>query len=193
MNAAAKDFTGVGTILTCDVASLASSLSATPQFLVKKLKRYQQLVQTAIDARSGVVSQYVGAAVLAYWHPQHLDPNHAQLAFDASCDILKSWHEDAQANDAPNWSLNIVLGTGDMAGTVFGPTRQFQIIGMAAAVADRIYKSPRVEGSSIRMSQYTWNLIEQPSDLLELANVSRENLENLRIFSYAPFQKSQSR
>ena len=84
------------------------------------------------------------------------------------------------------YDVEIVLGTGDMAGDWFGPTKQFQVVGRAAAIADRLSKCSRFNRSFIRMSQYTLDFIKPPEGIEETGKISRENLDDLRVFTYAP-------
>lgn len=178
-------FAGYGTVLLSGMVRLSNiEKLSSPLDLVESVKRHQDCICAAIEARSGVVYQCVGGSVLAYWHPQLDAPKHAQLAFDAGCDILQSLPALMTIQQPLTYDLDIVLGTGEMLADEFRPIRQFQIVGTAIAIADRISKTAGASGCGIRMSQYTVELLRNPDRLEETGKISRDNLDDLRIFSY---------
>src|ERR1035437_4239165 len=149
-----KKFAGYGTVLLSGMVRLSNlEKLSSPLDLVESVKRHQDCICAAIEARSGVVYQCVGGSVLAYWHPQLDAPNHAQLAFDAACDILQSLPDLMAIQQPLTYDLDIVLGTGEMLADVFRPIQQFQIVGTAIAIADRISRTTGASSSCIRMSQ----------------------------------------
>jgi class 3 adenylate cyclase len=185
MTAVSEPFTGVGTVMLTDVRAWSSPGLLDPKEVIGIIYRHHCLVKEAIQAHLGVVHQFVGDAVFAYWHPQHTAPNHAQLAFDASRAILDALPSHL-AGEQVSYDVIIVLGTGEMTGAEFGPIRQFQIIGKAMAVAERISRTGSVGGSSVRMSQYSADLISSPGEFEETGRITRDALEDLRVFLYRP-------
>jgi adenylate cyclase len=183
MSAVLEPFTGTGTVMLTDIRSLNSTVRLEPLAIVEALKRYQRLVCGIIEAHQGIVHQFVGDAVLAYWHPRHTDPNYAQLAFDAACAVLDAMPAHL-AEQALRYDVMIVLGTGELKGAEFGPIRQFQIIGKGMAVAERLSRFYAPGGSSIRMSQYTTALIHNANSFDEAGTIARESLEDLRVLLY---------
>ena len=85
-----------------------------------------------------------------------------------------------------SYKLRIALGTGDMAGDWFGPIKQFQVVGKAMTTADRLIRTPPILDSTVQMSQYTYNLICPHEGIKETGSIGRDNLEDLKVFTYAP-------
>jgi len=135
----------------------------TPEQLVEILKRHVNHMTGIIEQYSGALLQCVGDAVLAFWHPKHSSPSHAQLAFDASREVFATLPDLFASQKHLTYDVDIVLGTGAMAGALFGPAKRFQVMGKAMAIGHRLSKARDVRGSSIRMSQYTRDLID-PQD-----------------------------
>lgn len=88
-------------------------------------------------------------------HPQ--TPEHAQFAFDTALDILSFAPRSTR--------VAIVLGTGEMGGDFFGTASQFQVVGAAVAVTDRLLALPNRADPSIRMTQLTRDRIETSKEL----------------------------
>jgi adenylate cyclase len=183
MSAMPESFAGTGTVMLTDIRSLSSTARLEPQAVVDFVSRHQRLLCGIIEAHQGIVHQFVGDAILAYWHPRHTDPNHAQLAFDAGRAILDAMPAHLAATEL-RYDVTIVLGTGELRGAEFGPIRQFQIIGKGMAVAERLSRFNAPGGSSIRMSQYTTALIRPAHTFDEAGTIARESLEDLRVFLY---------
>ncbi|CAN5295113.1 hypothetical protein BH11PSE11_BH11PSE11_10460 [soil metagenome] len=182
-------FAGFGTVMMSSIARLANlEKQENPLEIVESLKRHRERIYAAIEARAGIPYQYVGGSVFAFWHPQHASPNHAQLAFDAARDILALLPSLMEEQLPLTYDVEISLGTGDMLADVFGPSQQFQIIGSAVIIADRIVKAGGTSGSAVRMSQYTADLLQKREELAETDKLGRDNLDDLRIYSFPPPQ-----
>jgi adenylate cyclase len=187
MNNNSPPFDGIGTLLFTDILGSTRMSELTPDDLQEVMGRHLEYVSDIIDAHSGTVYQFIGDAVAAYWHPSHASPTHAQLAFDAAREIIESLPTLMTMQKGLSYEVDIILGTGQMSGDTFGPIKQFQIIGIAKAIADRISSTPRIRGtSSIRMSQYTVEFIDNPGRMEKIGTVSRNKLDDLQIFSFCP-------
>lgn len=179
-----KKFTGVGTVLMTDIHGLDLGHQCSPEGLIEFLNSYLSQVTTTMQKHSGVILQCAGDVVLGFWHPCHQHPNHAQLAFDAAREILTSLPECVSGQRNVTYDVEAILGTGPMAGDFFGPTKQYQIVGAAMSIATRLSKARDRRGSCIRMSQYTVELIHPQNSLQETGTIKRDNLEDLKIFTY---------
>jgi adenylate cyclase len=185
-------FTGVGTVFMSDVINVAKLTEQLgPLDLIGVLNRHLEHVTNTIEKHKGVVIQFNGYAVLAFWHPEHSSPNHAQLAFDASREVLSTLPEPITSQTRLTYDVDIVLGTGDITGAFFGPSScfRFQVVGKGMSIADCLSKRYNRRSSSIRMSQYTVALIEPKDGIEEMETISRDNLENLKVFMYCPVNK----
>lgn len=180
-------FTGIGTVLLADITTISRIAERMgPEGLIESLNRHLDHVVSVVEKHSGVILQYVGDAVLAFWHPSHTAPNHAQLAFDAAREILESLPRLMAKHHSIAYDMEVILGTGPMAGDFFGPMKQYQIVGAAMATATRLSDIRYRRGSSVRMSQYTVELIRPTDGLQEIGMIPREGLDDLRIITYSP-------
>lgn len=140
----------------------------------------------AIEKHDGHIIQFVGDAVSAYWPPEQSAPSHAQLAYDAARDIIQTLPRLLRKQRGVSYSLRVDLGTGEMAGDYFGPIKQFQVIGKGVAIAERLSRLPSSDVSCIRMSQYTFNLVQPRDGIIQTETVTREPLEELSVYSWMP-------
>lgn len=185
------EFTGVGTVLISEIinaGTLAESLASADW--IAAMEQCLNSICDSVLRHSGGLLRFVGDTVVAFWAPRHTNPNHAQLAFNASCEILASVPDLLACKQHARCELQIVLGTGDMAGAFLGPTREYQIVGKAMIIAERLSNARDSRRSLVRMSQYTVDLINTPVSLEETGSIHRENLEDLRIFTYRPANQS---
>ncbi|MBN1673602.1 MAG: adenylate/guanylate cyclase domain-containing protein [Kiritimatiellae bacterium] len=177
-----RSFEGIGTVLLADIVNLHQLTEELgPEDIIKILKRHLTHMCDKVEKHSGIVIQFMGDAVSACWPPKQPGANHAQRAFDAACEMLRSLPDLVARQPHVTYDVDIVLGTGEMKGDLFGPTRQFQVVGTAMAVASRLAKVwPRRE-SAIRMSQYTAELLDPAVRLEETGTIARAGLADLRI------------
>ena len=181
---AVEPFTDTGTVFISDVIGLARTAEGLePAEIAGILRHHLELVEHAIEKHAGTVLQFAGASVLAFWRSSDTRPNHAQLAFDAARDVLAGVEHASRKGLA--CSAVVVLGTGEMSGEYFGPIKQFQIVGMAMAVADRLSRIRFMGGSAVYMSQYTVGLLEDLNGMEETETVARDRLEPLKVYRYA--------
>jgi class 3 adenylate cyclase len=182
-------FTGIGTVMLTDVSNFAQSAQGmTPTAIAAEMNRHLESVLQTVRAHGGEVSQQVGSACIACWRDVEGDPpgQHARRAYAASQEIITSL--SATPNHAPGskFAVRIDLGSGELAGQTFGPIKQFQVVGIARAVADRISRHGTSPHSIVRMSQYTRQLLDDTEDISEAGSLAREGLENLRVFEWLP-------
>ena len=84
------------------------------------------------------------------------------------------------------YEVLIALGTGNMAGDLFGPQKQFQVIGEAMSIAEHLEKAARgFPTSSIWMSQYSVDLLKTGRSIQEAGTIIRENTDALKTFMCA--------
>ncbi len=182
-----KKFSGVGTVFSSSIVNISMILEQLgPMDLIDNLKRYLDHVTSVIEKYGGVVLQFEGDAVLAFWYPTNNNPSHAQLAFDAACEVIEKCPALVHTQKNTSFDVNIVLSTGDIAGNFFGSNKQFQVIGTAMAITDRLNNINSIQGAMIRMSQYTVDIIKPNDGIEEIATINRDNIEDLKVFIYCP-------
>lgn len=186
-------FSGVGTVFYCESPNFVMSASElAPELLIQVLQTYLDSVRGLIAKNGGTFVQCSGDAVLAFWHPAS-KPSHAQMAYDASRSILESVPEAIRNIKGPNLDMAIYLGTGEFGGDIFGPAKQFQIVGAAVSVMQRLSKANPLSGSFIRMSQYTAGIINAPELIQEEGIIERDGLEALKLYAFRPANHSVER
>ena len=174
-------FSGVGTIFSSDIVNLNKMLEdISPETIILILKEYLKHVQSKVLKHNGIVLRYEASDLLAYWHPQI--NNHAQMAFDASCEIIDTLPFLALRKKHFPFEIDIVLGTEEMQGDFFGPKDQFQIVGKAISVMYRITTSQDAQETAIRFSQDTFGLIKTTRNIENIGIIQREGLEDLRVY-----------
>lgn len=182
-----KIFTGVGTVFVCDVVNVPTiSGGLEPAQLANILGTHQDHIVLVVEKHRGRIIQFFGDAVLALWHPRHA--NHAQLAYDAARTAIQTLPKILRKQKLTSYSLRVALGTGEMAGGFFGPIQQYQIVGKAKTIADRLSSMPALAGSSIRMSQYTFDLLQAQEGIVQTGAISRTPLEELRVYGWSSVQ-----
>lgn len=136
-------FSGFGVYLTSEVHSVRSTSGfPNPQQLVDALARILGYQLAIIEAQGGVVEQFVGDCVIAYWRPADskamLDSVHT-----ATTRVIR------EKVKIPNLDFRLRVGfcASDMAGAHFGPesARRFQVVGRAR---DRANALPRFSPGS---------------------------------------------
>lgn len=182
-----QPFNGVGTVLLCDVVSLAEpAFALNPADLCTLINKHLHHVMSIIEKYDGCVIQFVGDAVLGYWQSDGAAQDHAQKALNAAREIVTKSPGASHKRRSVAYTLRVDLGTGEMAGNYFGPNKQFQVIGKAMAIADRLYRFPRTGGgkSSVRMSQFTRDLVQTSDEFVQLGTIPRESLEDLKVLEW---------
>jgi adenylate cyclase len=156
-----EPFSGVGSVLMLDVTdftSLASGeMSAVDLALV--MNAHLEHVTATIAKHGGVIYLYIGDAVAAYWLDGEGQANHAERAVSAARDLLA--HPCRE--DLPRGvkiALDLSIGSGDLVGAYFGPIQQFQIVGAAYSIADRLARSSAERWSRFRSTQRSDSYLE---------------------------------
>lgn len=173
-----KPFTAQGTLLALDVrrfTNIAETFSADRT--VDLANRHLEHVTQTIARHGGEVHRFIGDAVVAYW----LDgptPG-ARAAFACSLDLLAN-PMPAKTEKGIDYDLDISLATGEIVGSYFGPIQQFQLIGAAKSISDRL-SSGFGSGHGLRLCQYTASKLASTELLSPIASMERGALEPLVI------------
>ena len=185
-----KNFSGVGTVFSSSIVNISNLLEQFgPLDLIDNLKLYLDHVTSVIEKHGGIVLKFEGDAVLALWYPTRNNTSHAQFAFDAACEVIEKHPPLVHTLKNIFFDVDIVLSTSDLAGNFFGSNKQFQVIGTAMAITDRLNSVHNIQGTMIRMSQYTVDIIKPKDGIKKIATITRDNLEDLKVFTYCPANK----
>jgi class 3 adenylate cyclase len=128
-----EKYSGEGTVLISFVTQLDQAISnRSPEELVEMLKAHLATQASIIERNSGIVLLYEGDSVLAFWPKELAQPDTCRCAFESAQAMLQKVHKA--------FGFQVVLGTGRLAGDYFGPKRQYQVVGPAMNIADKLSK-----------------------------------------------------
>ena len=176
-----EKFSGIGTIFSSNIVNFSYILEdISPETLIEVLEEYLNQVQSKVLQYNGIVHRYEGSYLLAYWPPQIR--KHAQMAFDASCEIIDMLPFLKLRKKQFPFEIDIVLSTGEMQGDYFGPKKQFQIVGKAMSIMERIITFRDDQETAIRFSQDTYVLIKTKRNIEDIGNIQRDDLEDIKIY-----------
>lgn len=150
-----------------DYTSISEKLSAPD--LVRMINVFFGHMVDAISANSGVINDFQGDAVMAYWGPpfSHQD-EHATLACKAALAALENFEkfrDDLRAElraqaDEVNTDLRIGISSGEMVVGNIGSTemRKFSVIGDPVNLGARLEGANKNYGTRVMISERTRDL-----------------------------------
>lgn len=144
------------TVLMADVAGFtALTEKKGAQAIVDTFNEYFEAASEVIGAHNGVVTQFIGDAVLATFNVPALDPEHRQHGVNAAVDLL----ERVQSTTFAGEKLEIRVGVSTglvIAGNVGGGGRvAYTVYGEAVNLAARLEALNKEYGTSILVSGKT--------------------------------------
>ncbi len=144
------------TVLFTDVAGF-TSLTETkgPRAVVDTFNAFFDASSQIIGKHNGVVTQFLGDAILATFNVPIEDEQHAQRALDAARDLIELTKTETFAGEHLN--IRIGLSSGPVvAGNVGGGGRQsYTVYGDAVNLAARLESLNKEYGTSLLVSQST--------------------------------------
>ena len=178
-------FIGNGTILYADIVRITVfPAESGPLAMLELMRRHQDFNCAVIQTHHGNVSQFIGSATVAYWLEEGPDSDHAARAFAAARQMLSGLPALLSQQGGAQYDIRVTLGSGELAGQFFGPIKQFQVVGQARAIADRLDRESASAGSKVRMSQYTADLLDGTANFVEQGRIARDGLADLRILEW---------
>jgi adenylate cyclase len=134
------------TVLFSDVrqfTTLAHTLP--PDKLVALLNRYRTVMTDVVFAHDGVLAQYVGDAIEAFWNAPMDQADHARRACQAALDMvgaLGALRAELEALGWPNFDIGLGVNTGAMIVGNMGSQERLHY----TAVGDAVNVAARLEG-----------------------------------------------
>ena len=134
------------TVLFMDLrqfTTLSHSLAA--ETLVALLNRYRAIMSDVVFAHDGVIVQFAGDAIEAFWNAPMDQPDHARRACQAALDMSLALGAIRPEFEARGWDhvdLGIGINTGRMVVGNFGSRRRLEY----AVVGDPVNVAARLEG-----------------------------------------------
>jgi len=134
------------TVLFTDLRQFTTlSHTLPPETLVGLLNRYRAIMSDVVFAHDGVIVQFAGDAIEAFWNAPMAQPDHACRACQAALDMaaaLRAIRPEFEARGWPHVELGIGINTGRMIVGNFGSRRRLEY----AVVGDPVNVAARLEG-----------------------------------------------
>lgn len=174
------------TVLIADVVGF-TALTETKgaQAIVDTFNAYFEAASEVIGTHNGVVTQFIGDAVLATFNVPAEDPEHKQRGIDAAVDLLKLVQSTTFAGE--KLEIRVGVSTGPViAGNVGGGGRvAYTVYGEAVNLASRLEALNKEQGTSILVSGTTAEGVNE-SDLLKVGQVDVRGMSDpVDIYSLA--------
>lgn len=144
------------TVLIADVAGFTAFVdSKGPQAIVDTFNAYFEAASELIGRHNGVVTQFIGDAVLATFNVPANDPEHRQHGINAAVDLVKLAQSTTFAGE--KLEIRVGISTGPViAGNVGGGGRStYTVYGEAVNLASRLEALNKEQGTSILISGTT--------------------------------------
>ncbi len=179
------------TVLFTDVAGFTSMTETKgPRAVVDTFNAYFDASSEIIGKHNGVVTQFLGDAILATFNVPIEDERHAQKALEAARDLIELARTETFAGE--HLDIRVGLSSGPVvAGNVGGGGRQsYTVYGDSVNLAARLESMNKDFGTSLLVSQST---AEQVDDGL-LEKIGETEVRGLRepvgLYSLVPTLKS---
>jgi adenylate cyclase len=134
------------TVLFTDLRQFTTlSHSLPPETLVALLNRYRAIMSDVVFAHDGVVVQFAGDAIEAFWNAPMAQPDHARRACRAALGMSAALQAIRPEFEARGWEeldIGIGINTGRMVVGNFGSRRRLEY----AVVGDPVNVAARLEG-----------------------------------------------
>ncbi|MGH7389031.1 MAG: CHASE2 domain-containing protein [Candidatus Rokuibacteriota bacterium] len=134
------------TVLFSDVRSFTTLAHALPpDTLVALLNRYRTVMTDVVFAHDGVLAQYVGDAIEAFWNAPIDQDDHARRACQAALDMvsaLEPLRAEFGARGWPDLDIGVGVNTGAMVVGNMGSQERLHY----TAVGDAVNLAARLEG-----------------------------------------------
>lgn len=175
------------TVFVSDVTGFSRiSELLSPTGLVNLLNQYLTLAAEPISTYNGVINQFIGDAVVAFWGPPFVaEADHAKLACYAALDQLDQLQKlQRQLPDLmglrkglPHIAIRIGLATGEVVAGNIGSeqSKSYTVIGEAVQLAERLEEANKRYGTTILIAERTRQLA---GDAIETRAIDRLQLTN---------------
>lgn len=183
-----ETFSEIGTILVSYIANISDMIKQFESTqTISILEQYISYVTKTVQSNCGVVHLFEGDTVIAYWRSNSdTTIRHAQLAFDSACEILKFAPRIFFDEEQFTFQIQVVISTGYLTGDFCGPSNQFQVVGKAMTILDRIRQSQKRASSLVVMSAETVRLLQGLENLEEIEVFDGDDMESLKTYTHYP-------
>ncbi len=163
-----------------DFTSISEQLD--PEFLVEDLEKYLSIMSKTIIRNSGTVDKYMGDGIMAFWGAPDEVKDHAVLACYAALEcqaVLKHTAKKNPESVVSNSLTRIGINTGEVIVGNMGSEERldYTVIGDSVNLASRLEALNKIYGTSIIISESTYNVVRDYVDarLLDKVAVKGKN------------------
>jgi class 3 adenylate cyclase/DNA-binding NarL/FixJ family response regulator len=156
------------TVLMSDVRGYSAIAERTnPSKLARQLGGHRAEMNRAVLAHGGTVMQFVGDAVMAVFGAPTAQPDHADRAVAAACDMHRAQSATNarwSADDLEPFGLGIGLSTGEVAAALLGSEErmEYSLVGDTVNLAQRLQQL--AEPGQTVLSEPTYRALSAPID-----------------------------
>ncbi|MBE9128761.1 MULTISPECIES: adenylate/guanylate cyclase domain-containing protein [unclassified Coleofasciculus] len=158
----------------------------TPGGLVKLINQYLTLVSEPIVQNNGVINQFIGDAVSAFWgHPFVNENDHAKLACYAALEQSNQLNKLRRRmpeimgfrKGLPDIKVRIGLATGELVAGNIGSeqSESYTVMGKAVQIAEQLEGINKIYGTTILLMEETKTLA---AETIETREIDRLYLED---------------
>lgn len=153
-------------VLFSDIRGFTTvSEKMSPEELGHILTEYMNPMTQIVFDNQGVLDKYMGDAIMAFWGAPHPQPDHPALACSTALKMMKEL-EDLnkiwKKRNNPPLGIGIGINTGQMwVGNMGSDVRfDYTVIGDAVNLGSRLEGTNKQYGTSIIISEYTYNEVK---------------------------------
>ena len=154
------------TVLFSDIRGFTTlSEAMAPEDLVKLMNEYFTVMTEKVFQQRGSLDKYIGDAIMAMFGAPVAEPRHAACACRAAIEMVRALQplrESWRARGIPSIDIGVGINTGPMVVGNMGSASRFNytVVGDAVNLASRIEHLNKEYGTSILLSEYTYEPVK---------------------------------
>jgi len=154
------------TVLFSDIRGFTTlSEAMAPEELVKLMNEYFTVMTEKVFQQRGSLDKYIGDAIMALFGAPVAEPRHAACACRAAIEMVRALQplrESWRARGIPSIDIGVGINTGPMVVGNMGSASRFNytVVGDAVNLASRIEHLNKEYGTSILLSEYTYEPVK---------------------------------
>ena len=154
------------TVLFSDIRGFTTlSEAMAPEELVKLMNEYFTVMTAKVFEHRGSLDKYIGDAIMALFGAPVAEPRHAACACRAAIEMVRALQplrESWRARGIPSIDIGVGINTGPMVVGNMGSASRFNytVVGDAVNLASRIEHLNKEYGTSILLSEYTYEPVK---------------------------------
>lgn len=155
------------TIMFTDIQGFTSfAEQLEPDELVQKLGKYFEIMTAAIMKHKGTIDKFIGDGIMCFWGAPAADAEHAADACFAALACIEALRELARSKEHGKWAGQLRTRFGIATGPVVVGnigTRErmnYTVMGDTVNLASRLEGINKFYGTSIVISENTWQLVK---------------------------------